>query len=97
MSPTMFTIISILLSLICLVVGYFVRKTIAEAKISGARNMAEQIVEDAKRDAEALKEALLEAKDEIHSFRVEAEQEVRERRNELRKTRKPFTSKRGKS
>ncbi len=32
MSPTMFTIISILLSLICLVVGYFVRKTIAEAK-----------------------------------------------------------------
>ena len=86
MSPTMFTIISILLSLICLVVGYFVRKTIAEAKISGARNMAEQIVEDAKRDAEALKkEALLEAKDEIHSFRVEAEQEVRERRNELQR------------
>ncbi|MGG0091230.1 ribonuclease Y [Bacillus altitudinis] len=86
MSPTMFTIISILLSLICLVVGYFVRKIIAEAKISGARNMAEQIVEDAKRDAEALKkEALLEAKDEIHSFRVEAEQEVRERRNELQR------------
>lgn len=48
--------------------------------------MAEQIVEDAKRDAEALKkEALLEAKDEIHSFRVEAEQEVRERRNELQR------------
>ena len=31
------------------------------------------------------KEALLEAKDEIHSFRVEAEQEVRERRNELQR------------
>ncbi|MCY9222019.1 ribonuclease Y, partial [Bacillus licheniformis] len=44
------------------------------------------ILGDAKRDAEALKkEALLEAKDEIHTLRIEAEQEVRERRNELQK------------
>ncbi|AGN36321.1 ribonuclease Y [Bacillus paralicheniformis] len=79
-------LISILLSLFCLVVGYYVRKIIAEAKISGARNAAEQILGDAKRDAEALKkEALLEAKDEIHTLRIEAEQEVRERRNELQK------------
>ncbi|QYX45394.1 ribonuclease Y [Bacillus inaquosorum] len=62
------------------------RKTIAEAKIAGARGAAEQILEDAKRDAEALKkEALLEAKDEIHKLRIDAEQEVRERRNELQK------------
>ncbi|ALC81118.1 MULTISPECIES: ribonuclease Y [Bacillus] len=81
-----FILISILLGLFCLVVGYFVRKTIAEAKIAGARTAAEQIVADAKRDAEALKkEALLEAKDDIHKFRVDAEQEVRERRNELLK------------
>ena len=37
------------------VVGYFVRKSIAEAKIAGAKGAAEQILEDAKRDAEALK------------------------------------------
>jgi ribonuclease Y len=81
-----FILISILLGLFCLVVGYFVRKIIAEAKIAGARNAAEQIISDAKRDAEALKkEALLEAKDDIHKFRVDAEQEVRERRNELLK------------
>ncbi|MFN2746300.1 MULTISPECIES: ribonuclease Y [Bacillus] len=85
MSP-LTILISILLSLFCLVVGYYVRKIIAEAKISGARNAAEQILGDAKRDAEALKkEALLEAKDEIHTLRIEAEQEVRERRNELQK------------
>lgn len=85
MSP-LAILISILLSLFCLVVGYYVRKIIAEAKISGARNAAEQILGDAKRDAEALKkEALLEAKDEIHTLRIEAEQEVRERRNELQK------------
>ncbi|MBL4957900.1 ribonuclease Y [Bacillus velezensis] len=85
MTP-MTVIISILLTLLGLVVGYYVRKTIAEAKIAGARGAAEQILEDAKRDAEALKkEALLEAKDEIHTLRIDAEQEVRERRNELQK------------
>ncbi|MFC0271375.1 ribonuclease Y [Metabacillus herbersteinensis] len=81
------TIISILLGLIVgAVVGYFVRKSIAEAKIAGAKSAAEQILEDARRDAEATKkEALLEAKDEIHKLRTEAEQEIRERRNELQK------------
>jgi ribonuclease Y len=80
-------IISILLGLIIgAVVGYFYRKSVAEAKIAGARNAAEQILEDAKRDAEALKkESLLEAKDDIHKLRTEAEREVRERRNELQK------------
>ena len=82
MTP-MTVLISILLTLLGLVVGYYVRKTIAEAKIAGARGAAEQILEDAKRDAEALKKALLEAKDEIHTLRIDAEQEVRERRNEL--------------
>ncbi len=81
------TIISILLGLIIgVVVGYFVRKSIAESKIAGARSAADQIVEDAKREAEASKkEALLEAKDEIHKLRTETEHDLRERRNELQK------------
>ncbi|WP_080846376.1 ribonuclease Y [Cytobacillus gottheilii] len=81
------TIISILLGLILgAFVGYFVRKSISEAKIAGAKDAAEQILEDAKREAEATKkEALLEAKDEIHKLRTEAEREVRDRRNELQK------------
>ena len=80
-------IISILLGLfVGAVVGYFVRKSIAEAKIAGAKNAAEQIIDDAKRDAESLKkEALLEAKDEIHKLRNEAEREIRDRRSELQK------------
>ena len=54
------TIISILLGLfVGAVVGYFVRKSIAEAKIAGAKNAAEQILDDAKREAEALKERSL--------------------------------------
>ncbi|MGM7635771.1 ribonuclease Y [Bacillus sp. Hm123] len=81
------TIISILLGLIVgVVVGYFVRKSIAESKIAGAKDAAEQIIEDANREAEALKkEALLEAKDEIHKLRTDTELELRERRNELQK------------
>jgi ribonuclease Y len=84
---TSITIISILLGLIVgVVVGYFVRKSIAENKIAGAKNIADQIIEDAKREAESVKkESLLEAKDEIHKLRTEAEQEIRERRNELQK------------
>nr|WP_170972067.1 ribonuclease Y [Bacillus yapensis] len=80
-------IISILLGLfVGAVVGYFVRKSVAKAKLVGAKDAAEQILEDAKRDADSIKkEALLEAKDEIHKLRTEAEREVRDRRNELQK------------
>lgn len=81
------TIIFILLSLIIgAVVGYLFRKSIAEAKIAGAQNAAEHILEDAKREAEALKkEALLEAKDDIHRLRTEAERDLREQRSEFQR------------
>ena len=68
------------------VIGYLVLKKSNDSKMAGARNSAEQIVEDAKREAEALKkEALLEAKDENHKLRTETESEIRERRSELQK------------
>ncbi|MGO4887707.1 ribonuclease Y [Anaerobacillus sp. MEB173] len=82
-------VISILLvvsAVLGAVVGYLVRRSIAEAKISSAENAAKQIVEDAKREAEASKkEAILEAKDENHKLRTDAEREIRERRNEIQK------------
>ena len=62
----------------------FVRKSIAEAKINGAANEAKRILDKRIVRAEALKkEALLEAKDEIHTLRTEAELEIRDRRSEL--------------
>ncbi|SDJ00509.1 ribonuclease Y [Salimicrobium halophilum] len=80
-------IIFILLALIIgLAAGYFVRKSIAEAKISSAEDLAKQIVEEGRRNAEsAKKEALLEAKEENQTFRQEAENDIRERRMELQK------------
>ncbi|SDJ71028.1 ribonuclease Y [Sediminibacillus albus] len=80
-------IISILLTLIVgIVVGYLIRKSIAEAKISSAEQLAKQIVEEGHRNADAAKkEALLEAKDENHKLRQQADQELRERRSELQR------------
>src|SRR5690625_2769595 len=82
-------IISILLALIliyCIVVGYLIRNSIEEAKISSAETLAKQIVDEAHRNADATKkEALLEAKDENHQLRQQSEEELRERRSEIQK------------
>jgi ribonuclease Y len=68
------------------VVGYLVRKSIAEAKISSAEHAALQIIDESKREADRLtKETVLEGKDEIHKMRQDAERDVRERRNEIQK------------
>ncbi|QPC46414.1 ribonuclease Y [Mangrovibacillus cuniculi] len=87
MDDITYIIIFILLGLIVgVVVGYFIFKTQSDAKVTGAKHVANQLVEDAKREADALKkEALLEAKDENFRLRTETEQELKERRNELQK------------
>ncbi|WP_370875434.1 ribonuclease Y [Bacillus horti] len=75
-------------------VGYFVRKSIAEAKISSAEEAAAQIRDQARKDVEALrKETLLEAKEEVHRLRTEAEREIRDRRNEIQRQEKRLISK----
>ncbi|WP_018922482.1 ribonuclease Y [Salsuginibacillus kocurii] len=82
-------LISILLIVVAAlsgVIGYIVRKSLAEAKISSAEEAAKQIREEAERNADAAhKEVILEAKDEAHQIRSEAEQDLRERRNEIQK------------
>jgi ribonuclease Y len=84
------SLIAVVVSLITLTIGfgigYFVRKSIAEAKIGTAEAQALQIIESAQRDIEAKqKEALLEAKEEAHRLRQEAERDIRERRSEIQK------------
>lgn len=84
-------IISALLGiLVGAVVMYFYMKKVNNDKINGAKYQAQAILDDAhktaQREAEALKkEAILEAKDETHQFRVEAENDIRERRLDLQK------------
>ena len=71
---------------LCFVLGYFLRRQIAEKKIKSAEERADQIVFEAKKAAEtAKKEKLLEAKEELHTLRADLEQETRERRGELQR------------
>ena len=77
---------SVAILIVGIVVGYWIRKSIAEKKISSAEELAKQIVQEGHRNAEvAKKEALVEAKDENHKVRQQLEQELRERRGELQK------------
>ena len=82
---TLTTIILIILcSLIGIAIGYAVRKYIAEGKINNAEELARRILTDAEHDAETKKkELLVEAKEEIHKLRSEHDNEVKIRRNEL--------------
>ncbi|AHD05880.1 ribonuclease Y [Paenibacillus larvae subsp. larvae DSM 25430] len=87
MMPTFgWVAIILVVGVLCLGIGYFIRKSLAEAKISSAEFAAQQIMESAKKEAEALKkETVLEAKDEVHKLRTEAEKDIRERRNETQR------------
>ena len=85
----------VVIAVIAGAVGYFVRRTIAEAKISSAEAEAERIITEAKKDAETKKrEALVEAKDEIYKMRSDMERENRERRVELQDLERRLVQKR---
>ncbi|WP_114456946.1 MULTISPECIES: ribonuclease Y [unclassified Halanaerobium] len=69
-----------------LLIGYFIRKYIAEARIQSAEEEAKKILETAEREAKAKKkEITLEAKEEAHNIREEANRESQKRRDELQK------------
>ncbi|CAI6028869.1 ribonuclease Y [Cohnella sp. JJ-181] len=86
MDTWIWVLIVIVVGVLFFGIGYVVRKSIAEAKISSAEEAAKQIVENAKKEADALrKETVLEAKDEVHKLRNEAERDIRERRNEIQR------------
>ncbi len=86
MSDYIWVLIILVVGAISFGVGYLIRKSIAEAKISSAEREAEKIVDSAKKNVEALKkETVLEAKDEVYKIRTEAEKDIRERRSEIQR------------
>ncbi len=69
---------------ICFKQGISYRQKQAESVIGSAEKEAERMLEDANKDADAAKKtALVEAKDEIHKLRAEAEKEIKDRRSEI--------------
>ena len=70
--------------IICFKLGVSSRKKQAESVIGSAEKEAERILTDANKDAETRKKtALVEAKDEIHKLRSDAEKEIKDRRFEI--------------
>lgn len=66
--------------------GYVYRRNVAEAKVGRAEESVRRLVNDAQKKAEAVKkETVLEAKEEIHTLRVEFDRESKERRNEIQR------------
>ena len=87
-------IVGILALAIGLLVGYIIRKNIAEKTIGSAETKARNLVLDAENKAETIKkEMTIEAKEEIHRMRSEAERDVRERRGELQRQEKRLNQK----
>jgi ribonuclease Y len=79
-------ITAVIVGLVGAGIGYWVRRNIAEAKITSAEVAAQKIIEEAEKNGEAKKkEALVEAKEEIHKLRIELDREIKERRNELQR------------
>jgi len=71
---------------IAFLLGFFLRKSVAEARIQSAETAARKIVEEAAREAEAQKrETVVEAKDEAFRLKRESEREIREQRTEVQR------------
>ena len=85
-SPVLMVLLAVILAALGVLIGYLLRKNLAEGKLASAEMQAEKILEEARRSAEGVKkETLVEAKEEAYKLKTEMEQEIRERRNETQR------------
>lgn len=81
-------------AIVFFIIGYFIRKTIAEAKITSAEEEAKRILESSFREAEAeKKEIIVEAKGEAYRIKSDADKENRERQAETQRLEKRLLQK----
>ena len=86
MSPILWIVIIVVVALISALVGYIIRKNIGEKAIGSAEQKARNMILDAQNKSETIKkEITLEAKEEAHRMRTDAEREVKERRAEIQR------------
>jgi ribonuclease Y len=83
-NEVLYLILLFFLSIVCLYIGYLIRKHLAESKVLNAEGLAQKILAEAEKEAETKRrEVLLEAKDTLYQGRAEFERETRERRREI--------------
>ena len=86
MSPILWIVIIVVVAFISVLVGYIIRKNIGEKAIGSAEQKARNLILDAQNKSETIKkEITLEAKEEAHRMRTDAEREVKERRAEIQR------------
>ena len=86
MSPILWIVIIVVVALISVLIGYIIRKNIGEKAIGSAEQKARNMILDAQNKSETIKkEITLEAKEEAHRMRTDAEREVKERRAEIQR------------
>jgi len=79
-------IVSLATGIICLIGGWFLSRYIGKGKVAKAENMANKIIEDAKKEASNIKrEKILEAKEEWHRLKQSLDNEAKTRRADLQK------------
>lgn len=80
---------AVVFGIIGFIAGGLHRRNTAEKEIGSATQEANRIINNALTEAEATKKSrLVEAKDEIHKLRSDADRDIRERRNEVQKQEK---------
>jgi ribonuclease Y len=81
--PWILNVVSLVVGIIG---GYWLCKTTAERRVAQAEEVAREIVIEAEKTAdERRKEITLEAKEEVHRLRTDADRDIRERRAELQR------------
>ena len=82
-------VVGVICGLIGIVLGSLIKEKKSLKDKESAQQQARQIINDALAEAESTKKTqLLEAKDEIHKLRSDADKEIRERRNEVQRQEK---------
>ncbi|MBQ9911428.1 MAG: ribonuclease Y [Firmicutes bacterium] len=81
-----YIIIGVVALIIGILFGYILRKNQAEKLVGSAETQAKNLILDAENNAEALrKSTLADARKEAHQIRMDAEKEIRERREDVKK------------
>ncbi len=92
-SEIIYFVILFFVIVICLYIGYLIRKHLAESKVLNAENMAQKIISEAEKEAETKRrEVLLEVKDSLYQSRTDFEKETRDRRLEMQNLEKRLLS-----
>jgi len=75
-------------------IGFMIRRSIAEGELGSAEEQARKILEDAIKNAEnAKKESIISAKEEIFQLKKEADFDIKERRKEVSRLERRVTQK----